>query len=391
MHRCYKPLAVALMAAALFMTVDRAQAADDQVSSTINLINGMSINGTIEGISEAGLEITVGRSKRTYPWYALSPGTRFKYDQSYRMNIDGYLSGAPASSLTNAPDPEYDPMHPPAVSSENVEAVSATRTINYGAINLAPPVAPASLPALSVLSVESRAFYAVQFGPANNDVAYFGFAPDEPGNLMILNAREGRVANETAVPRKTGEDTYLVFNRQTYGADFDGIQAEQNIQWMVRSDKPTLRYINAEVNLARGTQRAKFVLQGDPSGFKQATESLTPRPLLVEPSMSFTVTIEDEKPYLVGRVRMGRLSLLPRGGMDLKVEVDVQDASGKSVSSQSLAFDADAGPAGYPLRMDIGTLIPGQQYKVKASMSLGALLGDVAHEMFFIMPDAAKL
>ena len=87
-------------------------------SDEITLINGAVIRGSVAGITPTGLVVQVGSSSRTYPWVALSPGSRYRYDMAYRMNVAGYLSGAAASSLTNPPDPRYDPMHPEAAPSE---------------------------------------------------------------------------------------------------------------------------------------------------------------------------------------------------------------------------------------------------------------------------------
>jgi len=359
---------------------------------SVTLINGVVVNGNVQGISDAGLEIKVGKTSRTYPWYALSPGTRFKYDQSYRMNLDGYLAGSDVSQLTNAPDPDYDPLNPGAPeASESEVAVSATTSLQYGLFGAPSPVIPVQVPALSIVPADTLSFYALQYGSASDEVALFGFPPTTTEDLVILNMKDARVLSEKVTKRKVADVNFKAYPRMSFESTIDSITAEQKVQWLIDDRDGLRRYLHAEVTLTRGTQKSSFVLQGDAAGLKPGKEGVPPKPLLVEPTMSFTIQIEDEKAYLIGRVRMARLNLLPRSGMDLKVEVDITDGSGRSFLKRSLAFNTDGLPDAYPLRMELDQLLAGQSYKLTATMSLGALLDKVSHEMFFIMPDAMKL
>jgi len=367
-------------------------AQNENGSDSITLINGVNVSGKVLGVSAVGMEVMVGKTRRTYPWYALSPGTRFKFDQTYRMNIDGYLAGSETSRLTNAPDPDYDPLKPgsgpsPAV----VEPVSATTSLNYGLFGVPSAIIPVSLPALSIVPADGLSFYALQYGATSSEVVLFGFSTVSPGELIILDLKEGQVITEKSSTRKIADMEFKAYARKSLQSNFDSIAAEQNVQWLVDDRKGGGRFLHAEITLTRGAQKTSFILQGDPSGLKSGKEGVQPKPLLVEPTMSFTIQIENEKTYLAGRVRMGRLSLLPRSGMDLKVEVDIADASGRSILKRSLVFNADGLPDAYPLRMELDQLLAGQQYKLTATMSLGALLGKISHEMYFIMPDATKL
>lgn len=360
--------------------------------TTITLINGAQVSGKVKSVSTSGLEIVVGRTTRAYPWHALSPGTRYRYDQSYRMNIDGYLAGHETALLTNAPDPEYDPLSP-ALPDETsgTEAVSASTTLNFGLLGLPSPVVPADLPALSVVPTENLLFYAIQYGPGGEDVVVFGFAPSPSEDLVLLNIKEGRFISEKSSKRKVADAELLSYPRKSFAAELGTISVEQNVQWLVEDREGGRKYILAEVMLTRGAQKTSFVLQGDPSGYKSGKEQVSPRPLLVEPTMSFTIEIREEKTILAGRVRMGRLNVLPRSGMDLKVELDIADSGGRSLLKRSLAHTADGHLDDYPLRLELDSLLTGQQYKLTATTSLGPLLGKISHEMIFIMPDATKL
>lgn len=344
------------------------------------------------GVTDTGLEIKVGKSTRAYPWYALSPGTRFKYDPSYRMNIEGYLAGNDVSELTNAPDPEYDPFNPEAqASAAKEEAVSATTSLQYGLFGAPAPIVPVQVPALSIVPADTLSFYALQYGPATDEVVLFGFPPSITEDLVVLNLKETRVVSEKVTKRKVANVSLKAYARMPYQSMIDSITAEQNVQWLINDLDGIHRYLHAEITLTRGTQKSSFILQGDAAGLKPGKDGVQPKPLLVEPTMSFTIQIEDEKAYLIGRVRMARLSLLPRSGMDLKVEVDIADSNDRSYLKRSLAFNADGLPDAYPLRLELDQLFAGQQYKLTATMSLGALLGKISHEMYFVMPDATKL
>jgi len=199
--------------------------------------------------------------------------------------------------------------------------------------------------------------------------------------------RDGLVATERSAPRAWAGAEHLAFARKTWRVVLGDVGADIEMEWLVPAAAPTRRLVQAEVRLTRGDQQAMFVLQGAPGGWVKAPAAPVARPFFSEPALAFTVQWIDDKPHIVGRLRMGRLNMIPRRGMDVRVAVEVVDAAGRVQIKELLAF-ADDAPEGYPLRLDAAKLKPGETYRVLATMSLGAFFGNLSAEETMIMPEA---
>lgn len=67
----------------------------------VRLANGLVIKGQITRASDAGLEMQTSAGPKTYAWETLSWGTRYRYQPSFRANLDPILKGLPPAARTN--------------------------------------------------------------------------------------------------------------------------------------------------------------------------------------------------------------------------------------------------------------------------------------------------
>jgi len=366
-------------------------AAQETAETSITLINGSVVRGRVTKCSEAGIEIMAGSSTRTFPWNALAPGSRYKYDVHYRVNASGFLSGEPQVALTNAPDALYDPMNPATWTVADAEVPAAVDTgLNFALFVPGNPITIADNPALKSLPPPVH-YWAMQVGPSDREAVLYGFPGNDATRMYHIQLSDSRLVSETATARTLGGVMFHSFPKKSFKATIGDVDAGMDVQWLVEANDSSRRLLHADVTLARGSQQSVFVLQGTPPGIKSGVSAVTPRPLLVEPALAFTIQVENEVPFLVGQVRMSRLNLLPRSGMDLKVVIEIANDKGRVEMKREVPFLADVPPGAYPLRVDLNRLIPGQSYQVSATIFLGAFFGKLTHEEIFILPDATKL
>ena len=358
---------------------------------SVTLINGAVVTGRVVSISDAGLEMMIGRTARTYPWYSLAPGIRYRLEQSYRMNLDGYLAGRNPSTLTNAPDPGYDPLNPDATVESSRPLPTTGRTgFDYTFFEPRFPVRPARNAAASAFPVEESVFWALQYGPQSNDVAVFVFPDGDAARMATAISWRGRPLAESAIRRTIGTNTYHVFSKKTYSGKNGDIAFNYELEWMTSTGEPRKYMLHADVSLAHGDNTLNFKLAGVPSGFSRGNVDVVPRSLLMEPAFQFGLLIQNEQVQLVGRLRVSQLSFIPVSGADVRPTVEIVDAQNRTQWRQQLAIATDVAPGEPTLRAELGSLRPGDMYTLKASVSLGPLLGEITHEQTLLVPDALK-
>lgn len=67
----------------------------------VRLANGLVIKGQVARATDAGLEVQTPAGSKTYAWETLSWGTRYRYQPSFRANLDPILKGLPPAARTN--------------------------------------------------------------------------------------------------------------------------------------------------------------------------------------------------------------------------------------------------------------------------------------------------
>ena len=360
-------------------------------SDEITLINGAVIRGSVAGITPTGLVVQVGSSSRTYPWVALSPGSRYRYDMAYRMNVAGYLSGAAASSLTNPPDPRYDPMHPEAAPSEpEPPPVAAVSNLADLVWSEGGALVPKSLRGVDGGLIESARFWLMRIGTAENDVVLVARTDGTPPSVAMLHLNDGRAVAEMAKEAGAGVWT---FARRVVPVSFGSGAGEVGLTWRIATTGSVRRVgLRADVSAVMdGGKPVRFALSGEPPGWLSGADSLFAQVVYAPPSLRWLIAIADGEAALVGEIRMGAWRLSPGEGVKYAVAVEVFDDQGARVLREELVVGSDVDDDTWPLKIPLATLKPGASYRVKASTDLGPWLGRVESEYRFVLPDAKKL
>ena len=72
--------------------------AETDAETLVRLANGRTVPGQVLQVTDAGIEMQTSKGKKTFPWRALSAGTRFRFQPSYRANFSAVLRGEPLKS-----------------------------------------------------------------------------------------------------------------------------------------------------------------------------------------------------------------------------------------------------------------------------------------------------
>lgn len=353
--------------------------------TTFTFVSGLVITGSLTEITADGLKIQpAGKAEAfDYPWASLAPGTRFRYDQQYRMNVKGYLEGEERSKLTNAPDSRYDPMQPGATIPEANDVVPARPAGDAQLdLNLFAPTAavgPSSLRALTGAAGPKALYWGFQYGSGARDVVVFGFPEGEPSRLV--NARlssAGRVSTENA----TADGDRHLFPARTFSSSLGPNAMKTQVEWIRSGANIDLR---AVVTLTQNNVDASWTLTGRLPRPVQEQDNLLPLPLLAEPAFDFTLGYEDKQPVLLGRLRMGPFTLTP--GTDTTratVNVEIKDATGVAVlSERNLRLQGDRTPT---LKINLSPVKQSGTFTIIANTDLGPLFGPITHQTSLTLP-----
>jgi hypothetical protein len=360
-------------------------------SDEITLINGAVIRGSITALTPTGLVVQVGTSSRAFPWVALSPGSRYRYDMAYRMNFAGYLSGASASSLTNPPDPRYDPLHPEAAPSEpEAPAVAVVSNLADLVWSEGGALVPKSLRGVDGALIESARFWLMRIGTAEKDSVLVARTDGTPPSVAMLHLNDGRAVAETAKEAGSGGWT---FARRVFPVSFGSGVGEVGLTWRVATTGSVRRLgLRADVSAKMdGAKPVRFTLSGEPMGWLSGSDTMFAQVLYAPPSLRWLLAIADGEATLVGEIRMGAWRLSPGEGTKRTVTVEIFDDQGVRVHREEMVAGSSADDDVWPLKLPLATLKPGASYQVKATTDLGPWLGRVASEYRFVLPDAKKL
>ena len=66
----------------------------------IRLANGAVVQGTLLQVKPEGLEMNTPAGSRVFTWEMLSPGTRYRHQESFRVTYSNVLAGASAAERT---------------------------------------------------------------------------------------------------------------------------------------------------------------------------------------------------------------------------------------------------------------------------------------------------
>lgn len=363
--------------------------AEETGPDAITLINGAVMQGTVTGLTSSGLVMNVGTTSRAYPWVALSPGSRFRYDMSYRMNLAGYLSGADIATLTNQPDPTFDPMNPGNEVSEPEPDVITPKATNLFELTWqeAGSVVPKAVRGIDGSLVASSRFWSIRIGTAEKDVVLVARKEGSSPAVSMALLQDGRMVAET--PSDEGGGVWS-FPARTFSVSLGTVAGNVSLAWRVASEGNRMWMVSGVETTMDGNP-VRFSLSGEPLGWLSGADSITPQYLYADPSLRWLIQIKDGEAALAGEIRMGMWRLMPGEDMKLTVAVEIVDEKGETVQRGDVALIRVADGDTWPLNLALTKLTPGAAYRVKASIDLGPGLGRAETDYTFIMPDAQKL
>ncbi|HMO51635.1 MAG TPA: hypothetical protein PKE26_10390 [Kiritimatiellia bacterium] len=358
--------------------------------TTFTLINGVVLTGEVASVSDAGMEIQVGRTKRAYPWVAFAPGTRFRFEGIYRTNLEGVLAGRAPEELTQPADPQYDWLNPDTQPQEPAPTERSSDVRPYHLYLPVAPVIPSALPAWRNVAGPQTAIALFQVGGASNSVLGVAFPEANPPRLARLLPADNRPTILTATRPEPDPSSWWIFPPLSMNADLGGSALQTTWTWRQAVDHRETRRLVVEVTATHPGQHVEqFSLHGDSTLLRNSELTVPIRPLIVPPTLAFLIRIEDGGPVLTGRVRMGGFTWSPPEGVDAPVSVEIKDAKGAVAFSQRIphvAPDAE----GYTLRAPLTELAANTAYTLSARIDLGAWLGVLEFQQALWQPDPRR-
>lgn len=362
-----------LLAVAGAGLINLASALAQPASAPLVLINGVVVTGAITSITESGVEISTDGKARTYPFTLLSPGTRHRLDQSYRMNLDAFLSGAPSTAITNPPDLLYNPRQPDEIvdvpTAVSDVPVMVDGRLSAGALALPQPVSRGRFTAWDGIVGTDTPVWAFQYGPGADDVGGFAFPPHDPGQLFtaMLTGSAPRTVTSSMV------DKHRSFVVPAFETHFGDMALTTDVSWLIADGSTSLQ---ARIECSINSVRHRFIVRGPVPRMITGDKAMLPRTLFATPALEFRVRIENETPYLYGRIRARQFTLVPGEGLPGVVNVMIKQQDGSNLLIENLQHEQDGT---YPLRLNISGLEKGKAYRLEASVDLQPLFGRLAY------------
>ncbi|HMO05856.1 MAG TPA: hypothetical protein PKC67_07130 [Kiritimatiellia bacterium] len=341
----------------------------------LTLINGVTLTGTVSSLSASGVVVTVGSSSRAYPWAMLAPGTRYRYDGHFRMNLEGFLEGAASASLTNAPDALYDPFRA-EVAAETEAAVAESSPVSL--TNLVwraggVPI-PSSVRGLASAVAGGARFAGLRLGTGPEDVVVVGW---ETGKAARVTAMPVRGA---AVVHRVGQGAWAS-DPQVIPVSVGDASGTASVSWRLGATGAWPPEAVIAYRIERDGQSVEWVVRGLVFGWRGADEPVMAPMVLDRPRLDLLVVLSPTAGAgIAWELSMGRWRLEPGAGMGDHVALELRDALGARVAGDRIAV---ASRVAWPLaRLEMGA-----GYEVSGSFDLGAGLGRVEGRRAFTMPD----
>ncbi len=341
----------------------------------VTLINGVTLTGSVSSLSASGMVVAVGASSRAYPWAMFAPGTRYRFDGLYRMNLEGYLDGAASASLTNAPDPRYDPFRPeesvPAAVAEPSASPFSLTSVVWRAGGV---LVPSSMRGFESAVAGGALFAGLRLGTEPEDVVVVGW---ETGAAARVTAKAGR---GEAVVRRIGQGAWTS-ESMVIPVTLGDASGTASVSWRLDAAGAWPPEAVIAYRIERGGPAMRWVVSGKVLGWRRADEPVLAAMVLDRPRLDLSVALSPPSGAVIAwELSMGRWRLEPGEGMGNRIALEVRDERGARVAGDRIAV---ASRSGWPLT----NVVVGADYDVTGSFDLGVGLGQVEAQRAFTMPD----
>jgi hypothetical protein len=360
-----------------------------EIVSHVRLLNGTPLKGEVAEVTAEGMALRSGSAIRFYPWPALAPGTRYRFDPLYRANLAAAQQGRPVSQWPNPPDGAYS-AEPLPLDAPRADAISASvAPLAFTPFPAIPPKARSSLTALDAKAGAGSLSWGLRYGPAESEAAYFVFesAGDDglPPAMHVWTGADKRPERVRMSRRADGEEARAIFREHRFRAVREDVEVTYRIAPTASTRAPGALLVSAEVELKKGLASSSFSLVGAPPGVLAGDGNVVARDLLAPPTLLMALESIGGKMVFAGAVRMGRLRLIPRSGMDRAISIDITDERGQKALAAEIPFSGDAPTDKHSFLVPLDGLSAGRKYALNARMSLGPFLGEVSYQERFVL------
>jgi len=273
---------------------------------------------------------------------------------------------------------EADPAH--FLSAENFAEASVMKAADF--------------PDLKLENPEKAAFIGLQYGPEAKDVVYVAFdresSAELPETALIHNMGNARMnihtykrAGKKGDFEKEEDKDYRVvkFEDIELASSFGEIKVKAELKLIFGIVNPGIIHGFAEIELRKGFQKCDFLLVRDLSdNITTGSGEIETVHLLGPPSVNVRVLWNN----VYGTLKFGEWMTVPGRGMDGEVELAILGDEAKELESSDVEWEEEAMVANNreewkwydPEEFDE----PGN-YKVRATIDLGPILGTVSNEV----------
>ncbi|HIE11494.1 MAG TPA: hypothetical protein EYP62_07765 [Kiritimatiellae bacterium] len=364
----------------------------------VRLASGRVIEGKVLAATVDGLQVETPRGTVELPWYTLSPGTRYRYDEAFRNAFPRVLRGLPIPPARELPKAEprdgptrrgsvpdkSSPAEPPAPAREVIEPRQpGSRLWKYVTFEEAPLIRGTDLP-FRVPPQKIARYWGLQYGPTQNDVLYFIMVYDRAGQKYDRAWAYAPAAAELRAPvklrgmrKRTADWQEVTYPEIGLSASFGPLRVQYGIVLRGHWDEAEEWTCEAQVRLKLKGMVSHFTAWGQIA--PAAGSDPVPIHLLPDqPMLNMSVNVSGTAVTLDGSVRMGRFRLIPGRGMSRLVELTVTDSSGTTVYTDRKRLGHGETKSRYRFAFRLEGLQSGQRYRAIAELDLGPILGTVS-------------
>ena len=366
----------------------------------VRAANGQLIKGQALKATDAGLEVQTQTGPRTYSWETLSAATRYRWQATYRANYDAVLGGLPPSARTNPADVETPPTAPVATTTNAAPASAppptATKSMlifDQAQYENVDPISANQFPSLQLRAPNLATYLGLQYGARKSDVVYLALdtkGPEEP--LDVLYVYSPSIAAYTTPLKITGfkknvGDTRIVsFKKFKLASQFGQITTDFEVECMGAGTLSNQVTLSIAAALSKDEVKSKFQLVGQMVNLVQGDGVINVSGILDLPVLWVSLDITAGQLSLVGNLNMAHLKIVPKEGMDNRVNIVITSDKGEAVQREAVRLDEATASQKYSVVCPLKKLAAGQTYVVRASIDLGPFFGPSSFEDKITLP-----
>lgn len=357
----------------------------------VRLVTGRVVEGEVLEVTPSGLLVQTARGKVELPWYTLSPGTRYRYDEVYREAFDKILRGLelPERRGTRRRSPTIRSQEAAGRSGggpgTNAPAAEASRSgviLKYVAYKESEPLSGKDLPV--EIPATGRLFaHGWQYGPNKDDVLYVLPLYDKEGSpekLFVYTPAAPEFKNPgpiRGIRKKTNYGREVSYPPIQLQADFGPLHAQYRVRIRVRSNAEDEWICEVETGLKLGDVASYFTLQRK---FEPAPiDRRVPVDIILDqPMLLLKVNHLPQGITLDGDIRMGQFRLIPGRGVSDEVELTLKDAAtGEVIRADTISLKECDITEWYLYTFKLELPPADRTWLAEVRLDLGPILGDL--------------